>query len=66
MGTTLLYQRRKSQRGPFRRTYLTHQEIVRGGEISFDMASAQDYKWASGPEARPPSPMRQQQGPTGK
>jgi len=31
-----------------------------GGEISFDMPSSQDYKWATGPEARPLSPMQQQ------
>jgi predicted alpha-1,2-mannosidase len=49
---------------PFKRVFLTHEEIVQGGEISFDMSSAQDYKWATGPEARPPSPMRQQQAAT--
>lgn len=50
---------------PFARTYLKHDEIINGGEIAFDMTSAQDYKWATGPEARPLSPMQQQRAKTG-
>jgi predicted alpha-1,2-mannosidase len=50
----------------FARTFLSHEEITQGGEISFDMSSAQDYKWATGPEARPPSPMQQQRAAAGK
>jgi predicted alpha-1,2-mannosidase len=38
----------------FNRTYLGHQEIVNGGEIVFEMASAPNTKWASGAESRPP------------
>ncbi len=38
----------------FNRTYLGHQEIVNGGELVFEMASAPNTKWASGPESRPP------------
>jgi predicted alpha-1,2-mannosidase len=51
---------------PFDRTFISHAEIVRGGEISFDMASAPDYKWAAGLEARPPSPMQQLRDAAGK
>jgi predicted alpha-1,2-mannosidase len=51
---------------PFDRTFLSHDEIVHGGEISFDMASAPDYKWAVGLEARPPSPMQQLHDAAGK
>jgi len=42
---------------PFNRTYLSHQEIVAGGELAFEMASAPDYKWAAGPGGRPPAGM---------
>ncbi|MGO9203172.1 MAG: GH92 family glycosyl hydrolase [Limisphaerales bacterium] len=42
---------------PFNRTYLSHQEVAAGGELAFEMVSAQDYKWAAGPEGRPPSAM---------
>ena len=42
---------------PFNRTYLSHQEIVAGGELVFEMASAPDYKWAAGPAGRPPAGM---------
>lgn len=42
----------------FQRLYLTHEDIVKGGQIEFDMTSAQDYKWATGPGARPASPMQ--------
>lgn len=43
----------------FQRAYLSHEQIVNGGGIEFDMNSAQNYKWATAPEARPPSPLRQ-------
>ncbi len=43
----------------FDRAYLTHDQIVNGGGIEFDMNSAQNYKWATAPDARPSSPMRQ-------
>ena len=39
------------------RTYISHQEITAGGEVTFDMDSAPDYKWATSPEARPPALM---------
>jgi predicted alpha-1,2-mannosidase len=44
---------------PFQRAFLSHEEIVKGGEITFDMVSAPDYKWATAPEACPPSPVSQ-------
>ena len=44
---------------PFNKVFLTHEEIVRGGELVFRMNSAPDYKWATGPEARPASALRQ-------
>lgn len=40
---------------PLNRTYLAHDEIVKGGELHFEMVSAPDYKW--GVEARPPALM---------
>ena len=43
---------------PFNRTYLSHEEITGGGEIVFDMASGQDYKWASAPESRAASAIQ--------
>jgi len=50
----------------FARTFLSHEEIIKDREISFDMSSAQDYKWATSPEARPPSPRQQQRAAAGK
>jgi predicted alpha-1,2-mannosidase len=42
---------------PFDRTYLSHQEITAGGELSFEMDSVPNYKWATGPGSRPPPVM---------
>ncbi|HEY5913288.1 MAG TPA: GH92 family glycosyl hydrolase [Verrucomicrobiae bacterium] len=42
----------------FDRTFIGHQEIMGGGELTFDMGSAPDYKWAVAPECRPPRSMR--------
>jgi predicted alpha-1,2-mannosidase len=42
----------------FERTYLTHDQITKGGELNFDMTSAPNYKWATAPESRPGSAMR--------
>ena len=39
----------------FDRTYLRHEEIVKGGELTFDMRSTTDHKWATAPEGRPSS-----------
>ncbi len=43
---------------PFNRTFLSHEEIVNGGEVVFDMTSAPNYEWATAPEARTSSPTR--------
>jgi predicted alpha-1,2-mannosidase len=42
---------------PFNKVFLTHDEITRGGEIVFEMDSAPNTNWASGPESRPSSAM---------
>ncbi|OAI43371.1 alpha-mannosidase [Verrucomicrobia bacterium SCGC AG-212-E04] len=42
---------------PFNRCYLSHQEIVAGGELVFTMTSAPNYEWAIAPDSRPPSAM---------
>jgi predicted alpha-1,2-mannosidase len=42
----------------FDRTFIEHDELVRGGELVFHMTSAPDYHWATGPESRPPSAMQ--------
>jgi putative alpha-1,2-mannosidase len=41
----------------FDRTYLSHQEITAGGELTFEMVSAPDYKWAVEKASRPPRVM---------
>ena len=41
----------------FDRTFLSHDQIVRGGELVFEMTSAPDYHWAVGVESRPPATM---------
>ncbi|HWH69061.1 MAG TPA: glycoside hydrolase family 92 protein, partial [Candidatus Sulfotelmatobacter sp.] len=51
---------------PFNRTYLAHDEIVNGGEMTFDMVSAPNYKWAVGLEARPPEVMPSRAVPSAK
>jgi predicted alpha-1,2-mannosidase len=42
---------------PFDKVFLTHEQLVNGGEIVFDMASAPDYHWATAPASRPPATM---------
>ncbi|HEY9510104.1 MAG TPA: glycoside hydrolase domain-containing protein, partial [Verrucomicrobiae bacterium] len=42
----------------FAKTFLTHEQIVDGGELVFEMTSAPDYKWATAPESRPESAMK--------
>jgi predicted alpha-1,2-mannosidase len=37
--------------------YITHDQILRGGELDFQMASFPNYKWAVGEESRPPAAM---------
>ena len=37
--------------------YITHDQIVQGGELVFEMASFPNYHWAVRPESRPSSAM---------
>jgi predicted alpha-1,2-mannosidase len=41
----------------FNRTYLNHDELLRGGELGFHMTSAPNYKWAVGPDSCPASAL---------
>ncbi len=41
----------------FNKTFLSHEQILNGGELSFRMTSAPETKWGSAPESRPPSGM---------
>ena len=41
------------------RTFVRHDEIVRGGQLVFHMTSAPDYKWATSSESRPPSALQE-------
>jgi predicted alpha-1,2-mannosidase len=41
----------------FDRTYIKHEEIVKGGELLFDMRPTTDHKWATAPEGLPASAM---------
>jgi predicted alpha-1,2-mannosidase len=42
---------------PFDKVYLTHGQLVNGGEIVFDMASAPDHRWGTAQQSRPPATM---------
>ncbi len=42
----------------FEKTFLTHNQIIKGGELTFEMTSAPNYKWAVSPESRPGSAMK--------
>ena len=39
----------------FTRSWLTHSDIVAGGELHFRMSSKPNKEWASAPADRPPS-----------
>jgi predicted alpha-1,2-mannosidase len=41
----------------FDRTFISHQEIVGGGELMFQMSSAPNHHWGSAPESRPTSAL---------
>ena len=41
----------------FDRTFISHEQIVRGGDLGLEMTSAPDYRWAVSPESRPPATM---------
>ena len=40
---------------PIARTWISHEEIVRGGELAFTMGSQPNRNWGSRPEDAPPS-----------
>jgi putative alpha-1,2-mannosidase len=40
---------------PITRTWISHEEIVRGGELAFTMGSQPNRNWGSRPEDAPPS-----------
>lgn len=42
----------------FDRTYLTHEELLAGGEWTLQMTSTPESKWGTAPAARPPSAMK--------
>ena len=46
----------------FDKVYISHEEIVRGGELTFRMDSAPNEKWAVKSESRPASAMLQISG----
>jgi putative alpha-1,2-mannosidase len=46
------------------KTYIRHQDIVNGGELSFQMSSQPNYKWGVAPENRPRSALRTLTGTT--
>jgi putative alpha-1,2-mannosidase len=41
----------------FDKTYLSHEAIMNGGELNFDMGSAPNYDWGSAADSRPPSAL---------
>ena len=43
----------------FEKIYLTHNQILRGGELMLQMTSFPNHRWATGPECRPLSPLGQ-------
>jgi putative alpha-1,2-mannosidase len=43
----------------FDKIYLTHRQLLEGGELKLQMVSMPSYKWASGRESRPSSPLSQ-------
>ena len=40
---------------PLQRSFITHEEIMAGGELDFTMQAAPNTAWATRPQARPPS-----------
>jgi len=41
----------------FNRTYIGHDELLKGGQLGFEMTSAPNYKWAIEPSSRPASAL---------
>jgi putative alpha-1,2-mannosidase len=44
---------------PLNKVFISHDQIVSGGQLLFNMASFPNYHWAVGPESRPPSAIQQ-------
>lgn len=42
---------------PFDKTFISQDDINKGGELSFEMGSFPNYDWGVGPESAPPSPI---------
>jgi len=40
---------------PFTRTWITHQEITRGGTLIFEMGAKPNKEWGTNPEDVPPA-----------
>jgi len=50
-------QNAKLNGNDFDQTFLSHQTIVNGGEIVFQMDAAPNYHWGTSPQSRPVSPL---------
>ena len=42
----------------FDKTFISHKQIVNGGDLEFQMGSAPNYQWGVSPESRPASPFK--------
>jgi len=40
---------------PWNKIYISHDQILNGGELNFNMASFPNYHWATGVDSRPPA-----------
>lgn len=40
---------------PWNKIFITQDQLLRGGELSFQMVSSPNYHWAVAPECRPPA-----------
>ena len=50
-------QRAKLNGVNFDQTFISHQTIVNGGELNFQMDAAPNYDWGTSPKSRPVSPL---------
>jgi predicted alpha-1,2-mannosidase len=41
----------------FDKTFISHEQIINGGELEFEMGSSPNYQWGVSPESRPASPL---------
>ncbi|MEI6197399.1 MAG: glycoside hydrolase domain-containing protein, partial [Verrucomicrobiota bacterium] len=41
----------------FDQTFISHEAIVNGGELIFEMDAAPNYQWGTSPKGRPVSPL---------